>query len=135
MNLSRTAIRYELSCGSAAILLRLYLRIQLLWIFIWAASDLFFVWYWTRRVSAGRPGILRPLDSCVAVHPEGPALLPIAPLPRQPVHDREHVPLPELALLSGVLVRGAVRLIQHLGSGTGDPDSRRARLLLAPRSR
>ena len=49
MNLSRTAIRYELSCGSAAMLLRLYLRIQLLWIFIWAASDLFFVWYWTGR--------------------------------------------------------------------------------------
>ena len=53
MNLSRTAIRYELSCGSAAILLRLYLRIQLLWILIWVASDLFFVWYWTGRVSAG----------------------------------------------------------------------------------
>ncbi|MBF6570950.1 MAG: type IV secretion system DNA-binding domain-containing protein [Candidatus Binataceae bacterium] len=51
MNFSRTAIRYELSCGSAATLLRLYLRILLLWILIWAASDLFFVWYWTGRVS------------------------------------------------------------------------------------
>ena len=51
MNLSRTAIRYELSCGSAAMLLRLYLRIQLLWILIWAASDLFLVWYWAGRVS------------------------------------------------------------------------------------
>jgi len=51
MNLSRKAIRYELSCGSAAMLLRLYLRIQLLWILIWAASDLFLVWYWAGRVS------------------------------------------------------------------------------------
>jgi len=51
MNLSRTAIRYELSSGSAAVLLRLYLRVQLLWIQTWTASDLFFVWYWTGRVS------------------------------------------------------------------------------------
>ncbi len=51
MNLSRTAIRYELSSGSAAVLLRLCLRVQLLWILIWAASDLFFVWYWTGRLS------------------------------------------------------------------------------------
>jgi len=51
MNLSRTAIRYELSCGSAAILLRLWLRFLLLWILIWAASDLFFVWYWAGRIS------------------------------------------------------------------------------------
>ena len=51
MNLSRTAIRYELSSGSAAVLLRLCLRIQLLWILIWAASDLFFVWYWSGRIS------------------------------------------------------------------------------------
>jgi hypothetical protein len=51
MNLSRTAIRYELSSGSAAVLLRLCLRIQLLWILIWAASDLFFVWYWSGRLS------------------------------------------------------------------------------------
>ena len=51
MNLSRTAIRYELSSGSAAVLPRLYLRVQLLWILTWTASDLFFVWYWTGRVS------------------------------------------------------------------------------------
>ena len=51
MNLSRTAIRYELSTGSAAVLLRLCLRIQCLWILLWAASDLFFVWYWTARLS------------------------------------------------------------------------------------
>jgi hypothetical protein len=51
MNLSRTAIRYELSCGSAAILLRLWLRFLLLWILIWAASDLFFVWSWSGRLS------------------------------------------------------------------------------------
>jgi len=51
MNLSRTAIRYELSCGSAASLLRLWLRFLLLWILIWAASDLFFVWYWSGRIS------------------------------------------------------------------------------------
>jgi len=51
MNLSRTAIRYELSCGSAALLLRLWLRFLLLWILIWAASDLFFVWYWAVRIS------------------------------------------------------------------------------------
>jgi len=51
MNFSRTAIRYELSCGSAATLLRLWLRFLLLWILIWAASDLFFVWYWSGRIS------------------------------------------------------------------------------------
>ena len=51
MNLSRNAIRYELSSGSAAVLLRLYLRVQLLWILTWTASDLFLVWYWTGRVS------------------------------------------------------------------------------------
>ena len=51
MNLSRTAIRYELSCGSSVVLLRLYLRIQLLWILVWAASDLFFVWYRAGRIS------------------------------------------------------------------------------------
>ena len=53
MNLSRTAIRYELSCGSTAMLLRLWLRFLLLWILIWAASDLFFVWYWSGRLVAG----------------------------------------------------------------------------------
>ena len=53
MNLSRTAIRYELSCGSCATLLRLWLRFLLLWILIWAASDLFFVWYWSGRLVAG----------------------------------------------------------------------------------
>lgn len=53
MNMSRTAIRYELSCGSATTLLRLWLRFLLLWIAIWAASDLFFVWYWTGRVVPG----------------------------------------------------------------------------------
>ena len=84
MNLSRTAIRYELSCGSAAMLLRLYLRIQLLWIFIWAASDLFFVWYWTGRISGpGAHRIFRALDSRLVLHPEGPALFPVAPLPRR----------------------------------------------------
>jgi hypothetical protein len=51
MNLSRAAIRYELSSASPAVLLRLYLRIQLLWILTWAASDLFLVWYWTGRIS------------------------------------------------------------------------------------
>ncbi|MHB8382592.1 MAG: type IV secretion system DNA-binding domain-containing protein, partial [Candidatus Binataceae bacterium] len=51
MNFSRTAIRYELSCGSAATLLRLWLRFLLLWILIWAASDIFFVWYWSGRIS------------------------------------------------------------------------------------
>ena len=53
MNLSRTAIRYELSSGSTAMLLRLWLRFLLLWIVIWAASDLFFVWYWTGRLVPG----------------------------------------------------------------------------------
>ncbi len=51
MNLSRTAIRYELSSGSAAVLLRLCLRVQLLWILTWTASDLFFVWYWSGRLA------------------------------------------------------------------------------------
>lgn len=51
MNLSRTAIRYELSHASAGTLLRLWLRCFLLWILVWAASDVFFVWYWTGRIS------------------------------------------------------------------------------------
>ena len=51
MNLSRTAIRYELSHASAAMLLRLWLRCFLLWILLWAASDAFLVWYWTGRIS------------------------------------------------------------------------------------
>ena len=51
MSLSRTALRYEFSSGSAGVLLRLSLRILLLWILIWAVSDLFFVWYWSGRLS------------------------------------------------------------------------------------
>ena len=94
MNLSRTAIRYELSRGSAAVLLRLYLRIQLLWILVWAASDLFLVWYWSRpHLGTRRPRILRPLDSRLVLHPESPALLPVAPVQRRSCDDREHVRL------------------------------------------
>jgi type IV secretory pathway TraG/TraD family ATPase VirD4 len=37
----------------------------------------------------------------VAVHPEGPALLPFAAVPRPSLHDRKHVRIPELALLLG----------------------------------
>ena len=51
MNLSRAAIRYELSHASAGMLLRLWLRCFLLWILVWAASDVFIVWYWTGRIS------------------------------------------------------------------------------------
>ena len=51
MNFTRQAVRFEMSRNSAAMLLRLYLRFQLLWILIWAASDLFLVWYWSGRVS------------------------------------------------------------------------------------
>ena len=50
MNFTRQAVRFEMSRNSAAMLLRLYLRFQLLWIFVWAASDLFLVWYWSSRV-------------------------------------------------------------------------------------
>jgi Type IV secretion-system coupling protein DNA-binding domain len=53
MSLLRTAIRYELRRASAGMLFRLYLRIQLLWVLVWAASDLFFVWYWTGRLGPG----------------------------------------------------------------------------------
>ncbi len=136
MNLSRTAIRYELSSGSAAVLLRLCLRIQLLWILIWAASDLFFVWYWSGRLSGPRrPRILRAMDSRLVLHPEGPALLPITPIWRRSCDDREHVSLSELALLSGALVRTVLRLLQPLGSGTGDHNSRRSRISPPPQSR
>jgi hypothetical protein len=51
MNLSRAAIRYELSHASAGVLFRLWLRCFLLWIFLWAASDALIVWYWTGRIS------------------------------------------------------------------------------------
>ena len=123
MNLSRTAIRYELSSGSTAMLLRLWLRFLLLWIVIWAASDLFFVWYWTGRLVPGAHQYF------------GRWFLAWFFTQKVPLYFLSLPSLPELALLFGALVRRVVRLIQHLGSGTGDPDSRRARLLLAPRSR
>jgi ABC-type multidrug transport system fused ATPase/permease subunit len=53
MTLLWTAIRYELSRASAGMLFRLYLRIQLLWVLVWAASNLFFVWYWTGHLGPG----------------------------------------------------------------------------------
>jgi len=53
MNLSRPAIRFEVNRSSAAMSLRLWLRVFLLWILVWAASDLFFVWYWTGRLGPG----------------------------------------------------------------------------------
>jgi hypothetical protein len=51
MNFARMIIRSEMNRSSAATLLRLYLRLQLLWFIIWAASDLFLVWYWSGRIS------------------------------------------------------------------------------------
>ena len=51
MNFARRIIRSEMNRSSAAMLLRLYLRLQLLWFIVWAASDLFLVWYWTGRIS------------------------------------------------------------------------------------
>jgi type IV secretory pathway TraG/TraD family ATPase VirD4 len=51
MNFVRQAIRFEMSRSSAAVLLRLYLRLQLFWFMVWAASDLFLVWYWSGRIS------------------------------------------------------------------------------------
>ncbi len=53
MNLSRPAIRFELNRSSAAMSLRLCLRFFVLWIIVWSASDLFFVWYWTGRLGPG----------------------------------------------------------------------------------
>jgi hypothetical protein len=53
MNLSRPAIRYEMNRSSAAMSLRLCLRFFVLSILVWAASDLFFVWYWTGRLGPG----------------------------------------------------------------------------------
>jgi ABC-type multidrug transport system fused ATPase/permease subunit len=53
MNLSRPAIRFEVNRSSAAMSLRLWLRVLLLWILVWAGSDLFFVWYWTGRLGPG----------------------------------------------------------------------------------
>ena len=53
MNLSRTAIRYTVNRNSAAMSLRLCLRFLALWMLVWAASDLFFVWYWTGRLGPG----------------------------------------------------------------------------------
>jgi hypothetical protein len=51
MSLSLTAIRYEMNRSSAAMSLRLCLRFFVLWMLVWAASDLFLVWYWTGRAS------------------------------------------------------------------------------------
>src|SRR5260370_14097847 len=53
MNLSRTAIRYAVNRNSAAMSLRLCLRFLALWMLVLAASDLFFVWYWTGRLGPG----------------------------------------------------------------------------------
>jgi hypothetical protein len=53
MNLSRTAIRCTVNRNSAAMSLRLCLRFLALWMLVWAASDLFFVWYWTGRLGPG----------------------------------------------------------------------------------
>jgi hypothetical protein len=47
MNLSRPAVRYEAARSSAAMTLRLALRLSLIWIGICALSDVFFVWYWS----------------------------------------------------------------------------------------
>lgn len=57
MNLSSTALGYDLTHGSWADRLRFYLRIQLLWILLWAASDLLFIWYFSGRLSG--PGAHR----------------------------------------------------------------------------
>jgi hypothetical protein len=54
MNLSRIASQYELSCASAGSLLRLWLHCFMFWILVWAASDVFIVWYWTGRISGPR---------------------------------------------------------------------------------
>jgi hypothetical protein len=51
MNFARTIIRSEMHRSWAATLLRFYLRLQLLWFIVWAASDVFLVWYWTGRIS------------------------------------------------------------------------------------
>ena len=51
MNLSRTAIRYELSSGSAADAAAPLAPNPAALDLIWAASDLFLVWYWTGRIS------------------------------------------------------------------------------------
>jgi hypothetical protein len=51
MNLSRAAIRYELSHASTGVVLRFWLRCVLLWIFVWAASDVLIVWYWIGHIS------------------------------------------------------------------------------------
>ena len=51
MNLLRTAIPYDIDHGSWAGLARLYLRVQLLWILIWGASDIFFIWYWSGQAA------------------------------------------------------------------------------------
>ena len=136
MNLSRTAIRYELSSGSAAVLLRLYLRIQLLWILIWAASDLFFVWYWTGRISG--PGAHEYFGRWILAWfftQKVPLYFLSLPYRGGRATIGSMYLLSELALLSGPLVRAVVRLLQRLGSGTGDHDSRRSRLSPPPRSR
>jgi hypothetical protein len=53
MNLSRIAIRYEVNRSSAAMSLHLCLGLFALWMAGRAASDLFFVWYWTGRLGSG----------------------------------------------------------------------------------
>jgi ABC-type multidrug transport system fused ATPase/permease subunit len=53
MNLSRPAIRYEVNRSSVAMSLRLWLRVLVLWVLVWMASDFIFVWYWTGRLGPG----------------------------------------------------------------------------------
>lgn len=135
MNLSRTAIRYELSSGSAAVLLRLYLRIQLLWILIWAASDLFLVWSGTGP-SASRDRA--PTNTSDAGFSPGssPRGSP-STSHRSPTEAAGTRSAACTSILTGASIRGVPSgsgsLPTRLGSGAGDHNSRRARLSPSPR--
>ena len=54
MNLSYSAFTYEARRGQTAMARRLVLRFFALWIAIWAASDLFFIWFRTGRLGSAQ---------------------------------------------------------------------------------
>src|SRR6266851_4132258 len=73
---------------------------------------------------AGRSRVFRPLVSRLALHAEAAAVFHFAAVWKRSLHHREHVCLPELAVLHGTFLRRVVRLLQPLECATGELERR-----------
>ncbi len=135
MKWSRTAIRYELNRASVGALFRLWLRCFLLWILVWAASDVLIVWYWTGRISG--PGAHEYFGRWILAwfFTQKIPLYFLTLLQGRPGHHRQHVRLPQLAFLSEPGLRRLVCSLQSLGGPTTDGAPDRRRLHAHARSR